>query len=208
MSTQSIRLAALMGTVLVVCALAPGQMAAQGNSALVPVIGTTIKYEGWQRQPCGEWSPYEQYGKLSGRVILPETKANVYYLAESWGRDSGMSVFRFAPNGDLIQYSLGLEGRTLIRGPVGTYSVITNPTDGRTYRYEIVADGITLTVPAGTYSNVSRLEVSCTTCGSTPVLQEVFYLSPEVLVPIRFVEWNAEANCWTRVHVLVSVTGK
>jgi hypothetical protein len=196
-----------MGTVLVVCVFAPNPTTAQGKSTLVPVIGTTVKYEGWARQGCGnQWVPYEQYAKLSGRVILPETKANVFYLLEGWGRDSGMNVVRFAPNGDLVQYSLGVEGRTLIRGPVGTYSEVTSPSDGKTCRYEIVADAITRTVPAGTYSNVSRLDVFCTTCGPTPVLQEVFYLSPEVLVPIRYVEWNDEYKCWSRVHELVSVT--
>ena len=209
MSTRSIRLVTLIETVLVLCAFTTRPTAAQGNSPLVPVVGTTVKYEGWQRQECGSpWLPYEQYGKFSGRVILPETKANAFYLFESWGRDSGMGVLRIAPNGDLIQYSLGVEGRTLIRGRVGTYSEITSPEDGKTYRYEIVADGITLTVPAGTYSNVSRLDVHCTTCGPTPVLQEVFYLSEEVLPPLRYVEWNAMDACWTRVHVLVSVTAK
>jgi len=210
MSRQSIRLIALMGTMLVVCAFAPEPTIAQGKSPLVPVIGTTVKYEGWERGPgCpAQWVPYEQYGKIAGRVILPETRSNVFYLFETWGRDSGFMVARFAPNGDLIQYGQGLEGRTLIRGPVGTYSEITDPNDGNTYRYEIVQDGITLTLPAGTYSNVSRLDVFCTTCGPTWVLQERFYLSPEVLIPIRYLDWNAQFGCWSRVHSLVSITAK
>jgi tetratricopeptide (TPR) repeat protein len=81
-------------------------------------------------------------------------------------------------------------------------------TDGDTYRYEIAQDGITLTLPAGTYSNVSRLDVFCTTCGPAWVLQERFYLSPEVLVPIRYLDWNAQFGCWSRVHSLVSITAK
>jgi hypothetical protein len=100
----------------------------------------------------------------------------------------------------------------LIRGPVGTYSEITDPNDGNTYRYEIAQDGITLTLPAGTYSDVSRLDVFCTTCGPAWVLQERFYLSPEVLVPIRYLTWMAWENdqfgCWSRVHSLASITAK
>jgi hypothetical protein len=199
-----------MGTMLVVCAFAPEPTIAQGKSPLVPVIGTTVKYEGWERGPgCpAQWVPYEQYGKIAGRVILPETRSNVFYLLETWGRDSGMMVVRFAPNGDLIQYGQGLEGRTLIRGPVGTYSEITDPNDGNTYRYEIAEDGIMLEVGARTYSNVSRLELYCTTCGPAWVRQQRFFLSPEVLVPIKIIWFNAQFGCWSRVSELVSVTTK
>jgi len=211
MSRQSIRLMTLMGTVLVVCAFAQEPTTAQGNSPLVPVIGTTVKHLVWEHEGClpEGWSgPFDQYGKFSGRVILPETRSNVFYLLETWGRDSGMMVVRFAPNGDLIQYGLGLEGRTLIRGPVGTYSEITDPNDGNTYRYEIAEDGIMLEVGARTYSNVSRLELYCTTCGPAWVRQQRFFLSPEVLVPIKIIWFNAQFGCWSRVSELVSVTTK
>jgi len=211
MSRQSIRLMTLMGMALVVCAFAPEPTAAQGKSPLVPVIGTTVKYLVWEHQGCAlsGWSgPYEQYGKFAGRVILPETQSNVFYLLESWGRDSGMMVVRFAPNGDLIQYGLGLEGRTLIRGPVGTYSEVTDPNDGNTYRYEIAEDGITRTVRGREYSNVSRLELYCTTCGPAWVHQQTFFLSPEVLVPIKIISYNVQFGCWSSTSDLVSVTTK
>ncbi|MBP1776118.1 MAG: hypothetical protein H6Q86_2128 [candidate division NC10 bacterium] len=211
MSKHSIRIAALIGTVLVVCAFAPEPATAQGMSTLAPAIGTMWKYEGMmatQEGQCWPKVPYEQYEKIAGHVILPETEAKVFYFIEYWGRDEGTMPLRLSPNGDAILYYHGVEQIAGIRGPVGTYFDFTDPESGETLRYQIVQDGITLTVPAGTYSNVARMDVSCTSCGQNPVLVEIHWLSPEVAVPIQFAEWNAPNQCVPRWHELVSVTRK
>ena len=204
------RLIALTATLLAVFVCAPEPAAAQGMSPLVPAIGTTMKYQGFDDRDtgCQAYVPYDQYVKIAGRVILPETKANVFYFLEAWGRDSETIVLRFTPNGDVVQYYLGAEGTTFVRGPVGTYSEVTDPSSGNTLRYEVVADGLTRTVPAGTYNNVIRLELSCMTCGPSPVLLERHYVSPEVAFPIVTIIWDAQHQCWARWHSLVSVSRK
>jgi len=83
-------------------------------------------------------------------------------------------------------------------GPVGTYSEVTEPEFGNTLRYQIVEDGITKTVPAGTYSDVLALHVYCTTCGPGWVLLERHLLSPELAFPIRSLTWDAQHECWSR----------
>jgi hypothetical protein len=117
-------------------------------------------------------------------------------------------VLRLSPNGDQIVYYQGVEQKMGVRGPVGTYSDFTDPESGNTLRYEIVQDGLTLTVPAGTYSNVARMDVSCTTCGQDSVLLELHWLSPQLAFPIQFAVWDATNRCVPRWHQLVSVTVK
>lgn len=210
MNRESIRWIGLAGLALAAATFVAGRAAAQGHSPLVPVIGQTVTYRGLDDRGtgCQVYAPYDQHAKIAGRVILPDTAANVYYFVEAWGRDTETMVFRLTPGGDIVQYRLGVEGRTLIRGPVGTYSEVADPFEGNTYRYEVAADGLTRTVPAGTFSNVLRLDVFCMTCGPSPVLQERFYLSPDVLFPIVSITWDAQHSCWSRWHSLVSVTGK
>jgi len=194
MSGLSIRMAALIGTVLVVCAFAPSPATAQEGKALLLQTGTTLKYAG--EEGCQQQS-YEQYVKATGLVILPETKANVYHLVEMWGRDSETVIARLSPpNGDVFIYDLGVEYQFIARGPVGTYREFTEPETGNTLRYVIVGDGITRTLPTGeVFHKLLGANTYCTSCGSQWALMESWWLSPDLFSPVLLKTESENTQC-------------
>lgn len=211
MSRPTTRVVAMTGTVLIALALSPGA-AAQGRRLLQLKTGMTLTYKGAQAQQadCTQWASFDQYARLSGLVILPETGANVYHLVEAWGRDSETLIVRGEPNGNVFVYRLGTEMPFFIRGPVGTFTELTDPDTGNTLRSEIVGDGITLSFPGGiVYDNLIRVDISCPDgCGSTPVLLESHFLGPDLAFPVASFAPPEEVGCRPRWTWLVSVTTK
>jgi len=124
MGNRTRGLRALLGTALALVVFGPGAAEAQKSGSTAMSIGTTAKYEGVMPLPsdCQSEVSYEQFMKVAGQVILPETRANVYKFVEYWGRDSGTQVQRIAANGNVFLYlSRGVEQRVFVNGPVGTY---------------------------------------------------------------------------------------
>lgn len=211
MTRESLRITVVALAAVVVAAMAQGPAAAQETGAPVIRTGTTLRFEGVEaRLPaCQQYEPYEQYTKFAGRVILPETEANVYDFIESWGRDSGIGVIRITPSGDAFVYDRGVERKFLVNGPVGTWWEFTDPESGMTLRYVVVADDISLRLPTGvTYRNTKRVNIYCTDCGPQWALQESFWVSPELGFQVLLMTWDAENQCAQRWLWLVSVTRK
>ena len=211
MSSRSSRLTTPIGTALIACAFAQGPVAAQTQGPPPLQTGTTLSFEGWESQsaPCILDHYYEQFMKFAGRVILPDTNAKVYDFIEYSGRDSGTQVIRFSPRGTFV-YSIGIEQEFFTRGPVGTYWEVTDPESRQVLRFQIVKDGITVTLPTGAvYENVTRMNVYCTTCGPEWVLQESHWLGSDLPgFPVLFMDWDAGNECVNRWLWLVSVTPK
>ncbi len=205
MSSQLLRIKMLLGLAILALAFAQGVATAQQRGPSLLQIGTVITMEGYQ-EIGGQWIPFEQYMKCSGRLILPETQANMYYFLEYWGRDGGTMVMRMAANGDMLYYSRGHEVKMFVNGPVGTFWEMTDPEfGGQTIRAKIVAKGITLELPTGAvYTDVVRMNLYCMTCGPEPVLLESHWLSPEVGFEV-LIKQEQDPPFW---EWLVSVTRK
>ena len=183
---------------------------AQEDGSLVLKAGTTFTYEGIMvpEGGCQEHVPYQQFAKVSGRVILPGTKANVYSFIEYWGRDSGIQVLRFSPNGHAFMYYMGKEYAYSLFGPVGTSFEMTDPESGESLRLVIVGDDITVTLPTGVvYDNLTQMNMYCISCGPEPVRMESRWYSREHPYGVLFRADNP-APCWARWHWLVSITTK
>ena len=201
MSSQSSRIAML--TVLAVFALAFTQTTApaQERGPSILKIGTVITMQGFEK--LGDnWVPFDQYMKCSGRLILPETQANMYYFLEYWGRDSGTMIMRLTSAGEMLSYSQGREYRMFMYGPVGTSWEAT--VEGHAMRGEIVGDGITLTLPTGeVYSNLVKMNLYCMDCAAEPVLLESHWLSREIGFEVLIYQENPPFWEW-----LVGITRK
>ena len=183
---------------------------AQEDGSLVLKTGTTFSYEGLMvpEGGCTEHVPYQQFMKVSGRVILPETKANVYSYIEYWGRDSGTQVLRFSPSGRAFMYLMGKEYAYSVFGPVGTSFEMTEPESGESLRLVIVGNDITAELPTGVvYDNLTRMDMYCTSCGPDPVRMESRWYSREYPMGVLFRADNP-APCWARWHWLVGITTK
>ena len=210
MCGRTVRIVVVAAAVASVSAFAQAPANAQEDPSLVIKIGTTYAYQGVMvpEGGCQEHVPYEQFAKVSGRVILPETAANVYNFVEYWGRDSGTQVLRIAPNGRGFFYSGGREYAYSLLGPVGTYFDMTDPESGSSLRLVIVGTDITVTLPTGVvYENLTQTNMYCTSCGPDPVRVESRWYSREYPMGVLFRADNP-APCWARWHWLVSITSK
>jgi hypothetical protein len=194
--------------------LGPGAAEAQKGGSGAMSIGTTAKYEGVTPLPsdCQNEASYEQFMKVAGQVILPETRANVYKFIEYWGRDSGTQIQRTAANGDVFLYlSRGVEQRAFVNGPVGTYWDVTDPESGTTLRFVIAEAGITLTLPTGqVWYDVKKMRAYL---GPSWTWYATYWLSPDAGLPIQIWTWEGVEECsgqtWPpRRHWLVSITRK
>lgn len=204
MSSQLPRIKMLMGLAILALAFTQRTATAQERGASVFQIGTVVTMHGVELVG-DQWIPFKQYMKCAGRVILPETQANMYYFFEYWGRDSGTMVMRMTPQGDMLAYSRGNETKMFVNAPVGTSWEMTDPEGGQTIRGEIVADGITLELPTGAvYNDVVRMNLYCMSCAAEPVLLESHWLSREVGFEV-LIKQEQDPPFW---EWLVSVTRK
>lgn len=213
MWSQSRGIRPLLGVALTLLVFGLAPVAAQ-QAPPAMTIGTTVKYEGetpWPASDCAYVS-YEQFQKVAGQVILPETQANVYKFVEYWGRDSGTYIWRTAPNGDVFLYlGLSVEQRMFVNGPVGTYWEVTDPESGITQTFLIAEDGITLTLPTGeVWYDVKKMNVYL---GPPWQWYASYWLSPDAGIPVQIWTWEGVEECrgltWPpRRHWLVSITRK
>jgi hypothetical protein len=206
----SVRFMTMAAAVAAASIFAQVPATAQEDGSLVLKTGTTFSYEGVMvpEGGCREHVPYQQFAKVSGRVILPETKANGYSFIEYWGRDSGVQVLRISPNGNAFTYSKGKEYAFSMFAPVGTSFEMTEPESGESLRLVIVGVGITVTLPTGVvYENMTQMNTYCINCGPDPVRMESRWYSREHPYGVLFRADNP-APCWARWHWLVSITTK
>jgi hypothetical protein len=202
----SVRVMTMAAAVAAASVLAQMPANAQQDGSLVLKTGTTSSYEGVMvpEGGCGEYVPYQQFMKVSGHVILPETTANVYSFIEYWGRDSGIQVLRFSPNGNAFMYSQGKEYAFSMFAPVDTSYEI-----GESLRLVIVGNGITVTLPTGVvYDNLTQMDMYCINCGLDPVRMESRWYSREHPYGVLFRADNPGCLLMPRWHWLVSVTTK
>lgn len=193
----------LMGLAIVALVFTQGTAIAEDGIKSFWKVGTLLTYKGWQGID-GDWSPYDQYVKCSGRVILPETQPNMYYLIEMFGRDDETMILRITSKGDGLLYNRGKEFSMFLNGPVGTsweFEYEGHPGMGK-----IVEDGITLPFPNGpVYSNVVKWELYSMENPTDPVLQETHWMSPEVGFDVIIVQWSPDNPF---IEWLVDITRK
>ena len=206
----SVRIRTIAAAVAVASVLAQVPANAQDDGSMVLKTGTTFTFRGAMvpEGGCNEaYVPYDQFAKVSGRVILPETKANVYSFIEYWGRDDEIQVLRFSPNGNAFMYSKGKEYAFSMFGPVGTSFEMTEPGSGNSLRLVIVGNDLTVTLPTGVvYDNLTRMDMYCTSCGPEPVLMESRWYNRENPLGVWFRADNSP--CRPRWLWLVSITTK
>jgi hypothetical protein len=189
--------------------LAPMPATAQEEGSSALKTGTTFAYRGVMvpEGKCTEYVTYEQYAKVSGSVILPETAANVYNFIEYWGRDSGTQILRISPSGKASAYFNRIEYHYPLFDKVGASFEMTDPESGESLRLVIVGVGITRTLPTGAvYENLTQMNMYCISCGPEPMLMESRWYSREFPFGVLFRADNSP--CWPRWHWLVSVTRK
>jgi hypothetical protein len=197
----------LAAAMLAASAFALPPAAAQENGSLMLKLGTTFTYEGVKVREgsCWEYEPYQQYGRVAGRVILPDTQANMYNFIEYWGRDRGTQVLRYSPNGEAFGYFGGKEYVYAAIGSVGTSFEMTDPESGEALRLVIAQVGISVTLPTGVvYDNLTRMNMYCLSCGPEPALMESRWYSRENPFGVLFKAENPP--CGARWHWLVSIT--
>jgi hypothetical protein len=183
-------------------------MAQDGNSPVLK-LGTVYSYRGVMvpEGKCTEHVPYEQFAKVSGQLILPDTKANVYSYMEYWGRDSGEQVLRISPRGDAFIYFRRTEYVMSSMDEVGSSFTMTDPESGATTKLVVAEDGITVVLPTGAvYDNMRRMDTYCLSCGPDPVLVELRWYNRQNPMGVLFKAPNP--GCWARWHWLVDVSRK
>lgn len=179
----------------------------QEDGSLGLKTGTTFTYQGVMvpEGGCQEHVPYQQFIKVSGRVVLPETAANVYSFIEYWGRDSGTQVLRFSPTGRGFMYYMGTEYAYSLFGPVGTSFEMTEPESGTAVRLVIAGNDVTVQLPTGVvYDGLTRMDMYCISCGPDPVRMESRWYSREYPIGVLFRADNP-APCWARWHWLTGM---
>lgn len=200
MSNKSSWIKTLMALAIFALIFTQGTATARDGVEYFWKVGTLLSYRGWELID-NVWIPYYQYVKCSGTVILPETKPNVYYLLEMFGRDSETMIMRPTPSGGRFYYYLGNEYE-MPAGPVGTTWEAT--VQGQSTRGEYVEDGVELTLPNGdVYSNLVVMNMYCLSCGEDPVLMETHWLSRELGFSVMIIQWPPDNPF---IEWLVSIT--
>jgi hypothetical protein len=203
MVIRSLGSSAAVAAFLVAVGVAPGHVAAQSGLIAQPKIGTVMTFAGYDSAGNTEG----EVVKITGRVLLPHTtQANVYYLVEMSGDDSEQIVLRVSHTApEVFMYYLGTDYLQFQVAPVGTSWELDTP--GDVYTMEILEDGISLTLPAGTFDDLIKIGSRSSTWNDPAHPWEaVTYFSPETGWPVVTVNWD-----WPhppRVEYLVSIDSK